>query len=281
MTYNALPTGFDIFGIHIQFYAIFILTGALLAYFLSSYRAHKQGYPWDFFELIFFTAFPAGIIGARIWFVIAEWNSKFAGGSFADVFKIWEGGLAIQGGIIGGVLMGVFIIKYFRKGTPVLRALDFAVPTIFVAQAIGRWGNFFNQEVYGAFVPAANWSFLPRFILDQMAVPGAPAGQIAVPLFLIEGVLNVSFYFILAHGLPCAFGRHLKDGDVSFSYFILYGITRLCMEPLRNPEFQMGTKQNASWVMAAVFIAVGIAAIAANHLIRWMLTRNKTDAKAL
>ena len=79
---QSLPTGIDIFGLHIQFYAIFILCGALLAFFLSSYRAHKKGYPWDFFEIIFFTAFPAGIVGARIWYVIAEWNKSFAGGSF-------------------------------------------------------------------------------------------------------------------------------------------------------------------------------------------------------
>lgn len=277
---QSLPTGINIFGLHIQFYAIFILCGALLAFFLSSYRAHKKGYPWDFFEIIFFTAFPAGIVGARIWYVIAEWNKSFAGGSFWDVFKIWNGGLAIQGGIIGGVIVGVLMIKFFRKGAPILEATDFAVPTIFVAQAIGRWGNFFNQEVFGAYVSRQSWSFLPDFILKQMAVDTAPAGQIAVPLFLIEGVLNIGCYYILAHGLPAVFGKRYRHGDITFAYFILYGIIRMFMEPLRNSAYQMGNNQNASFAMAIAFVIIGFVLIALNHFIRAKFSRKNTHENA-
>lgn len=278
---NAYPQGLNIFGLHIQFYAIFILCGALLAFFLASYKAHKDGYSWDFFETIFFTAFPSGIIGARIWYVIAEWNKEFAGGDFLDVFKIWKGGLAIQGGVIAGILVGCFVIVRCRRGAPLLRVLDYAVPTIFIAQAIGRWGNFMNQEVYGQIVPIASWNFLPDFIIKQMQVSGTTSTTMAVPLYLVEGLLNIGNYYILAHAIPDVLGKHYKDGDSTFAYFILYGITRLFMEPLRNPIYQMGNSNNASWRMAVAFIVVGVVAIIANHLVRYFYPKykNKENAK--
>lgn len=266
MNVLALPQGFDIFGLHIQFYALFILGGALLALFLSSYRAHKKGYSWDFFEIIFFVAFPLGIVGARVWYVIAEWQKEFAGGEFWRVFAIWEGGLAIQGGIIGGVLAGVFTIKYFKKGCSVLEILDFAVPTIFIAQAIGRIGNFTNQEVYGAYVSTQGWNFLPGFITNQMHIEEGGAGTMAAPLFLVEGLINVANYYILVHAVPYIFGKHYKDGDVSFIYIVLYGITRMVMEPLRNSRYQMGSNQSASFNMAIAFIVIGVLLVVGNHL---------------
>src|SRR5574344_471156 len=98
-----LPNGFYFFGMEVRFYAIFILVGALTALFLASYRAHKKGYPWETYDVVFITAFPAGIIGARIWYVIAEWNTKFGPNFSSDpfaMFRTWDGGLAIQGGVI-------------------------------------------------------------------------------------------------------------------------------------------------------------------------------------
>ena len=104
-----IPAGFRIFNFQIRFYALFILAGAILAYFLSRRNLKKEGFQLDFAEGLFYTAFPAGIVGARIWYVIASWNTEFAGQPFWKVFAIWEGGLAIQGGVILGV--AVKIIK--------------------------------------------------------------------------------------------------------------------------------------------------------------------------
>lgn len=273
----------------IHFYAIFILVGACLALFLSSYRAHKKGFDWSFFLTIFVVAFPCGIIGARIWYVIASW-SEFAANPIR-IFYIWEGGLAIQGGAIGGVLAGTLVAFFFRKGTPLLQCTDFAVPTIIVAQAIGRWGNFFNQEVFGHAVSESAWSFLPSFITNNMQngnlpmIGGngviIPSGAIAAPLFLVEGVINIAFYFLMTTGLESLEGKHYKNGDSTFAYFISYGIIRFILEPLRNPHFIMGGQDSPrSYGMAIAFIVIGAVAIFLNHLLRYLDNQKHAFDKA-
>lgn len=193
---EALPKSFKIFGLEITFYAVFILIGALLALFLSTFEARKEGFGWDFFVSIFLVAFPSGIIGARIWYVIAQWSTEFAD-DFWQVFKIWDGGLAIQGGAILGIFSGVMVVVLFRKGMNPLQAVDFAVPNILVAQVIGRWGNFFNHEVYGALVRRSAWNFLPDWILNQMS--SSSSEMINVPLFLVEGILNLIGFLTIMH----------------------------------------------------------------------------------
>ncbi len=286
----------------ITFYAICILGGALLALFLSNYHAHKDGYDWTFFDTIFLVAFPAGIIGARIWYVIATWPETSGMTNFFGYgsnwvwkpFAIWEGGLAIQGGAIAGVLAGMIFIKLRRKGTHILRAADFAVPTIIVAQAVGRWGNFFNQEVFGHAVSAEAWNFLPSFITSNMQNGGQvmlsgvmiPKGSVAAPLFLIEGVINVMFYFLISYGLKALEGKHYEEGDTTFAYFIAYGIIRAVLEPLRNPAFIMGEGSNGtsasrtdfkSYMMALAFVAIGLILIFLNHLVKNLSRKGKLD----
>lgn len=270
----------------IRFYAIAILLGALVALFLSSYRAHKDGYDWTFFGTIFLVAFPCGIIGARIWFVIAEWKN-FAADPFPAVFEIWRGGLAIQGGAIGGVLAGALVAFFFRKGTPLLKCTDYAVPTILVAQAIGRWGNFFNQEVFGHAVTPQSWSFLPGFITYNMQNGNLqmggqngvlPSGSIAAPLFLVEGMLNVAFFILITKGLTSALGKRYKDGDSTFAYFIAYGLVRFLLEPMRNSQFIMGgVEDQKSTGMAVAFIAIGAVLIIINHVLRLLSDRHLFD----
>lgn len=288
----------------IRFYAICILVGACFALFLSNYRAHKDGYDWHFFDTVFPLAFLSGIIGARIWYVIASWD-EFSGGSIWHIFDMRSGGLAIQGGAIGGVLVGVIYCLLRRKGTSILKITDFAVPTIIIAQAIGRWGNFFNQEVFGHFVSADSWNFLPSFITNNMqngnlpmgaymyngevirsASTGitVPSGAVASPLFLVEGVVNILFYFIITKGLPAVLGKRYRNGDQTYAYFVSYGIIRMILEPLRNPAFIMGsdTVDSAksgykSYGMAIAFIAIGVALIVINHICHYLAEKGKMD----
>ena len=279
------PSGIPFDKPVIRFYALFILGGALLALLLSNYRAYKEGYDMSFFNMVFLIAFPCGIIGARIWYVIASWSKEFANQPFYHVFEIWSGGLAIQGGAIGGILAGVLYVLFARKGVPILKATDLAVPTILIAQAIGRWGNFFNSEVFGHEVTLEAWNFLPSFITNNMA--GSMSGgitissdAIAAPLFLIEGIINLMFYFVITQGLPALEGKHYQNGDQSFFYFIAYGIVRLIMEPLRNPAFIMGEENGNkatynSMIMAIAFIVIGVLLIALNHILRYLKKINK------
>ncbi len=284
----------------IRFYAIVILLGALLALFLSDYRAHKAGFDWHFFDTVFIVAFPSGILGARIWYVIASWKAEFLPvfqsqgflAGFGNMFALWNGGLAIQGGALLGIIGGVAYVSFRRRGTSVLQMMDFAIPTILVAQAIGRWGNFFNQEVFGHAVSLDAWGFLPSFITNNMQngdlamLSGVrlPENSIAAPLFLVEGVVNILFYFILAQGLPAVEGKRYVNGDSGFGYFIAYGVVRFVLEPLRNPAFIMGTNQVSSqhsdyksYGMALAFIIVGVVMIIINHILNHLAMQGKFD----
>lgn len=297
------PIGIPFGNPFIRFYAIIILSGALFVLFLSNYRAHKDGFDMHFFDTVFPIAFLSGIIGARIWYVIATYQHEFAGRPFWDVFDIRTGGLAIQGGAIAGILVGVLYCCFRRKGGSLLRFADYAVPTILIAQAIGRWGNFFNQEVFGHFVSQDAWNFLPSFITNNMTNGDLPMGvyfwngvkvsvanngiivpdgAIAAPLFLVEGIVNIAFYFLIAYGLPAVLGKTYRHGDSSFAYFIAYGIIRATLEPLRNPKFIMGVDGGQgtdykSLSMAIAFIVIGVVLIAANHVLYHLAKRGKLD----
>lgn len=263
---SRLPTGFNVFGLNITFYAIFILIGALLALFLAAYEARRKGYTWDYFTSIFVVAFPSGIIGARLWYVIAQWNSEFGFENFGKVFRIWDGGLAIQGGALLGIIAGMLAIRYLRKGSKVLEAVDFAVVGILVAQAIGRIGNFFNHEVYGMLVNRSAWSFLPNFILNQMQETMTVPDLINVPLFLVEGTINLSGYFIIQNLIKPLMKDKFRHGDGACLYIIFYGIVRAILEPMRSPDFIMGSKTQASFVMAILFIGFGAILLLFNHV---------------
>lgn len=293
---NGFPTSYPV----VRFYALFILAGACIAWFLVNYRAHKAGYQWNFFDTIFFLAFPCGIVGARIWYVIASWQSEFLptfqkSGFWAGLgncLAVWNGGLAIQGGVILGVLVGIAYALSRRRGTSVLKIMDFAVPTIFIAQMMGRWGNFFNQEVFGHAVSLDAWNFLPSFITNNMQngsdpmLSGVtlPPSSIAAPLFLVEGFVNIAFYFVLTQGIPLVEGKRYVDGDQAFGYFVAYGIIRALLEPLRNPAFIMGTDQVTSghdnyksFFMAIAFIVAGVLLIVINHILFLLSLKGKMD----
>lgn len=295
--------GFPFSNPVVRFYAICILFGACVALFLSDYRAHKDGYDWHFFDTVFPLALIAGIIGARIWYVIASWD-QYASGPVWRIFDMREGGLAIQGGAIGGVLVGATYCIFRRKGTSILKIMDFAVPTIIIAQAIGRWGNFFNQEVFGHAVDPSAWSFLPSFITNNMqngtmtmgtyvyngttiraADTGIllPSGSIAAPMFFVEGVVNILFYFVITKGLPLVLGKHYKNGDQAYAYFVSYGIIRMILEPLRNTHFIMGDASAGktdykSYMMAIAFIVIGILLIVINHIFHLLAEKGKFDS---
>ncbi len=268
-TPNFLAYAEGVYGI--TFYAMCILAGALVALFLASFYARKDGFSWDFFLTIFVVAFPLGIVGARIWYVIAEWSKSFAGKPWYEVFNIRGGGLAIQGGAILGVASGIIFAFFRRRNCSLLKAADFAVPGILVAQAMGRWGNFFNQEVFGRSVNPEAWSFLPSFITNNMYIESGNLG-FCTPLFFVEGLFNISFFFLIVYGYKGIFKQFYKYGDLSFLYFISYGIIRMILEPMRNKQFIMGSNEDSmkSFSMALAFILVGLILLIANHVIRYL-----------
>lgn len=271
--YPALPTDIISFGnsFGITYYALSYLVGAFLALALSSFRAYKDGFPKDFFVNLFFFAFPMGIVGGRVWYVIASWN-EFASNPIS-MFAIWQGGMAIQGGALFGIVSGIGFVKVRRKGTPLLQAADWAVPTILVAQMIGRWGNFFNAEVFGNEVSTQAYAGLPGFIINQMGYGGTNVladNLMYVPLFLIEGFINIGGYFLLTHFIEDFLGKWHVHGDALYGYFVWYGLTRILLENVRFATFNMhqsaGQTVSSGYVMAWIFFVVGILLLVGNQV---------------
>ena len=275
---------------NIAFYAICILSGAILVYFICDHYMYKEYGQHGILESTFFVAFPAGIIGARIAYVIGEWGTKFDyGHKMTEAFgmqiwaplAIWEGGLTILGGAIGGIVVGALWYMWRNKGKSIWIPFDYVLPTILIAQAVGRWGNFFNCEVHGYEVSASGWQWLPEIIWRNAVYSSdlgfASEGNIFVPLFFVEAVVNLLGFFVLAHVFGRALRKYTEIGDVGFGYIVWYGLTRVFMEPLRHPSFQMGEKGYWSWVWSMIFVVVGTLCIVANHIIRSLL-RKKRDA---
>lgn len=261
-------------GLHVAYYAVLIIIGALIAYGIGVKKLSKLGYRKDIIESLFYVAFPAGIVGARIWYVISQWNTEFGGAGypFSKVFEIWNGGLAIEGGALVGAIAGILFVHYRRKELPVFLALDLIVPGILIAQAIGRWGNFVNNEVFGMNVLRSDWAFLPQWILNQMACnngtnPALLEGEIHVPLFLIEGLLNVAGYFFLTYVVGKLLKKWTVPGDVALGYLIWYGTVRAILEPMRNPAYIMD--KNISVWMSIAFVIVGVLGVVVVHLLHW------------
>jgi prolipoprotein diacylglyceryl transferase len=264
-----LPKGFPFEGNPIiTFYAVFILSGAMLAYRLSENEFIRLGKKKGFLEDIFLVAFPAGILGARLWYVWGQWDLEFSNRDFFSIFAVWEGGLAIMGGAIGGALAGILYVYFRRKDIHIVQALDFAVPTILVAQAIGRWGNFFNQEVFGELADVSNWAFLPTFIQQQMTITLNGVTGFRVPLFLIESMINLTGYFVIKYAIGRGLKSYRAPGDLALMYLVWYGLTRGVMEPLRNPFYNMGNSGDWSFIWGWVFFSVGLIAIVLNHVIQ-------------
>ena len=258
---------------NIAFYALCILSGAMYAYFLGDHKLYMQYGKHGIGETLFLIALPAGIIGARLFYVIGNWKDfASATNPFLAAINITDGGLTILGGAIVGIGAGMLWFRLKMKQYNFWLCVDIMAPLILIGQACGRWGNFFNCEVHGFEVSAQYWSFLPTFIKNNIAFSCeagyADPGNVFVPLFLIESVVNMLGFFVLAHVFGNALRKHTAFGDIAFGYIVWYGLTRIFMEPLRYAAFNMGNHNYWSWIWAICFVVLGCLAIGLNHLIR-------------
>lgn len=190
-------------------------------------------------------AFPLSIIGARIYYVAFSWSVYKD--NILSVFAIWNGGIAIYGGLITGAIILYFFTQY--RFIKTLDFLDVVVPSVMLAQAIGRWGNFFNQEAYGKAVDSLN--YLPGFIRDQMYIDGA----YRQPTFLFESLWNLLGFVVI-----CILRRRpklLKQGEITAFYLIWYGCGRLLIEGLRTDSLMFLGIRVSQW-LSGILILVGI-----------------------
>lgn len=280
---------------NIAFYALCIISGAILVYFVCDHIFYKEYGKHGLLESTFYVAFPAGIIGARIWYVVGEWGKSFDYGramtTIGDVkiwapLAIWEGGLTILGGAIMGIVVGVLFFLWRNKNLSIWFAVDAIVPTILIAQAVGRWGNFFNCEVHGLVASVDSFKWLPEIIWRNAQYSSAApnlvdTNELYVPLFFFECMTNLFGYFLIAHFFGKLLGKYHEPGDLCFGYVIWYGLTRVLMEPLRFGEFKMGQDGYWSWVWSMIFVFVGTLLIVVNHIVRLIIKKknNKYEAK--
>lgn len=218
------PVAFDIFGFEVMWYGILIGLGIVLAFILAYKNAKKKGLNFDVLIDTFLVSFPCAIIGARAYYVIFEWNNYK--GDLLSVFNIRQGGLAIHGGLIGAFL-AAFIYTRVKK-IKFLAYADLVAPSIILAQAVGRWGNFMNSEAHGDIVSKEFISIFPKFIQDGMYING----QYYNPTFLYESIWNIIVCIILVIILYKV--KKGYEGIVISSYMILYSIGRFFIEGLRT-----------------------------------------------
>lgn len=238
-------------GIHVTWYAVLILTGAFIAYYLSIRQFKKWGYKEEVFENFFLMMLPIAIIGARLYYVAFEWNNLYAQDPMR-IFYIWEGGLAIHGGIIAATIFGLFYFRHYQYN--ILRIADVAFPNMMIAQAIGRWGNFMNQEAFGGPVSSSFFKHWPSFIKDNMYIDGAYHH----PTFLYESVGNIIGFFLIT----MVYKKHgrKKRGDLAFAYLTWYGMIRFFVEGLRTDSLMLGPLRIAQ-VVSLIGVIIGILGI--------------------
>lgn len=202
------PVAIKLGPLEIRWYAVCILLGLMLGVYLAVKEAPRKKILQDDILDFILIAFPLSIIGARIYYVAFSWSDYKD--NILSVFAIWNGGIAIYGGLITGAIILYFFTQY--RFIKTLDFLDVVAPSVMLAQAIGRWGNFFNQEAYGKAVDSLN--YLPGFIRDQMYIDGA----YRQPTFLFESLWNLLGFVVI-----CILRRRpklLKQGEITAFYLI-------------------------------------------------------------
>jgi len=206
----------------IPWYSFLIVLGASLAILLACREERRAGLPKDTVVDLALRILPSGIIGARLYYVVFSW-SQFRG-DLLSVFRIWEGGLAIYGGILSGLF--VLVIFSRRRDLSPLQLCDLIVPGLALAQSIGRWGNWFNIEAYGITVSQESLCFFPFAV--QVPTDGY-AWHLAT--FFYESVWDFMIFLFLV----CSRHRLFrKQGDILSFYLFLYAAGRLVIEELRT-----------------------------------------------
>lgn len=231
-------------GLHVTWYAVLILTGVLAAYFLAQNTMKKWGYSKTILEDYVIPMMALSIIGARLYYVIFEWD--FYSAHPDQIIAIWNGGLAIYGGLIVGVLYSIYYFK--RQRISALRMADCIMPGVMVAQAFGRWGNFMNQEAFGKIVPESYYALFPSFIKDQMYIQGA----YREPTFLYESAGNILGFLFIYFIFRKRFYK--RRGDCAFMYCIWYGVLRFLVEGLRTDSLMIGSFRVSQLVSLAIIL---------------------------
>lgn len=245
------PTAFSIIPgkLTIEWYALIICVGLLAAYFVCDRLAKRFDLTRDDVLDVLLIGLPAGFIGARVWYILGDLQSF---DSILDMISVWNGGLAIYGGIFGGCLAGFFVCRH--KKVAFSNMLDLAAIGFMIGQIIGRWGNFANVEVFGIETDLP-W----RMGINVFNSYGVAIGEWSYvhPLFLYESLWNLLGLLMIFAYMD---SRKFK-GEVFLLYTAWYGIGRAWMEPLRNASYNLhifGLRVNMLLAIFMALLAIGL-----------------------
>ncbi|KAF0198055.1 MAG: phosphatidylglycerol:prolipoprotein diacylglycerol transferase [Bacillota bacterium] len=233
---NVDPVAFEVFGIPIRWYGLIITFGMLLGILLALREVRRQGENDEWFLDMMLIAIPVGLLCARLYYVAFNWVGY--AGDLASALNFRQGGMAIHGGVLGGTAAGYLYIRY--RGAKFWKWADIVAPSLILAQAIGRWGNFFNQEAYG----------VPTNLPWAMYI----AGEYRHPTFLYESLWNLAVF-----GLLMWFLRNKRfHGQIAALYAVGYSLGRFWIEGLRTDSLMLGPWRIAQVVSLGLIAAGGL-----------------------
>ncbi|WP_405102923.1 prolipoprotein diacylglyceryl transferase [Oceanobacillus sp. FSL H7-0719] len=235
----------------IYWYGVIIASGALLGIYLAMREAERLGWKRDLIIDFVVFAIPIAIISARLFYVFFEFD-RYVNGPLWKVIAIWEGGIAIHGAVFGGVLTAIIFSRV--RNISFWKLADIIAPSLILGQAIGRWGNFMNQEAHGGPVSEAAYNnflqYLPDFIMNQMTI----GGVMYHPTFLYESAWNIlvfAFLILLRK-------YNLLRGEIFLNYLIFYSIGRFFIEGLRTDSLYIIEGLRTAQVVSVTLIVLAI-----------------------
>lgn len=223
------PVVISLGPITVHWYGLIIGTAIFLGLLIAMRESEKRGLNKGIFTDLTLIAVPISIISARIYYVVFEW--PYYSKNPEQIIQIWNGGIAIHGALIGAVTTAYFFAKY--KKVSFWKLADIAAPSIILGQAIGRWGNFMNQEAFGGVVSKGFLEnlILPEFIIKQMYI----AGAYHHPTFLYESIWNLAGFLLLL----ILRRTQIRQGELFLSYLIWYSCGRFFIEGIRTDSLML------------------------------------------
>ena len=247
------PIAISLGPIDVRWYGVIIVTGIILAYLLGQREMVRRGFDPDFLTDMLLWAVPLSIIGARLYYVVFKWEYYSANPS--QIFQVWEGGLAIHGAIITAIIVAYLFTR--KRNASFLKVADILAPSLLLGQAIGRWGNFINQEAHGGEVTRSFLEslLLPDWIINQMYIEGSYYH----PTFLYESIWN----FLGVILLLLLRRANLVRGEIFFFYLIWYSFGRFFIEGMRTDSLilELFGGLRAAQVISVFIIIVAVSLI--------------------
>ena len=244
------PVAFKLGNLSVKWYGIIMAVAIILAVSMAIFEGRKRQIESDDFMDLLLWAVPLGYVGARIYYVIFEWN--YYSQHLDEIIAIWNGGIAIYGGLLAG--LAVLLVFCYKRMLPPFLMLDIITPGVMAAQILGRWGNFINQEAHGgpttlAFLQSLH---LPDFIINQMKI----GGIYYQPTFLYESFFNLIGLLII---LLLRHKKHLfKQGEIFMLYLAWYSVVRFFVEGMRTDSLYLWGSIRVSQMLSVILLIVVI-----------------------